>query len=400
MNIKLFLFSLAVTSFAFAWAPVSTQAATVNPYQGRLVKSPSSSAVYYVGIDQKRHAFPNQKIYFSWYANFAKVEIISDFELSLYPLGENVLYRPGSRLLKIPDVPEVYAVEPGGRLRNIVSEEAAISLFGQNWSKKVDDIDISFFFDYEIEGVVDIVNGKAVFPRGTLVNFDGSNYVVDKRSDGIFVLRPVTADAWIANRFDLMERQTIVDPALREFFEIGLPVATAEPYYSCPSCPSRYYGRDSVAQTFPTRSLNYKYGLDVPFNWAVRFPEDTNQVTEVIEFETAVLERSFSVYRFKASDYGGELSALIAEHVEAADPDTIAFRGASLFLPEGVDLITHVPEDRDVEAPGYIYWDHFVVRGDNFYQLRFYVQEHLLSASADLIDVMMRTYQINPSVVD
>lgn len=389
---------LRISFAALFLLPLAALAA--NPYDGRLVKSESSSAVYYVGIDNKRHAFPNQKIYFSWFPNFAKVEIISDFELSLYPLGENVLYRPGSRLIKIPDVPEVYAVEPGGRLRNIVSEQAAIALFGTNWSKKVDDIDISFFFDYEIDGVIDVVNEKAVFPRGTLVNFDGSNYVVDKRTDGIFTLRAVTASAWQENRFDLLERQTLADPALREFFEIGLPVTTAEPSYNCPSCPASLFFRDSVALTSLAVSDNGKYRLQLPLGWSAGFPADGGLiVTQSQQFEEGGLERSFRVYRVPAADYEESLQVFIDDGLYTHLSSATVYEGSGLFLNEGYDVVIRadavLPQTEDT-----IEWNHYLARGDSFYRLQFTVPAHRLSASVDLIEIMLSSYRIDPTILD
>lgn len=392
---KLFL-AFAACIIAVVLSPSAIQAAG-NPYQGRLVKSPSSTAVYYVGLDQKRHAFPNQKVYFSWYPNFSDVEIISDFELSLYPLGENVLYRPGARLIKIPDVSEVYAVLPGGRLRNVVSEEAAISLYGPNWAKKVDDIDISFFFDYEIEGVIDVVNEHAVFPQGTLVNFDGSNYLVDKRTDGIFTLRPVTPTAFTLNRFELLERQIISDPSLREFFEIGLPVTTAEPAYSCPSCPSSYFQRDSIAQTIRAASPNQKYRFDLPTAWGAAFPVDGDMVSQALEIEARDIARSFSVYRYRAADYEGLVQNIIDEQMLEYGGAEVVYEGPSLFSAEGYDTVVMIADAFENDV--LVYWNRYLVKGDDMYHLQFATPGHQLYASVDVLETFLRTFQVDQTIL-
>lgn len=118
---------------------------------GLLVKAASNPAVYYCGADGKRHAFPNQRIYDSWYVgDFAGVVTVSDEELAKIRLGRNVTYRPGVRLVKIQTDPKVYAVDADGVLRWVPSEETARLLYGDNWNQKVDDVPDAFFADYEI----------------------------------------------------------------------------------------------------------------------------------------------------------------------------------------------------------------------------------------------------------
>lgn len=109
-----------------------------------------SSAVYYLGNDGKRYVFPNDKVYFSWYSDFSEVQTVSDDVLAPYSLGGNVTYRPGTHLVKIQSDPKVYAVDKGGVLRWINSESAAITIFGSNWNKQVDDIPDAFFINYTI----------------------------------------------------------------------------------------------------------------------------------------------------------------------------------------------------------------------------------------------------------
>ncbi len=116
---------------------------------GSLVKA-ESAAVYYLGEDGKRYVFPNDKIYFSWYADWSQVVRITEDELASYPIGGNVTYRPGTRLVKIQSDPKVYAVGKGGALRWINNETAAIALYGADWKLKVDDLSDSFFVNYSI----------------------------------------------------------------------------------------------------------------------------------------------------------------------------------------------------------------------------------------------------------
>lgn len=114
---------------------------------GTLIKA-STPAVYYVGADGKRYVFPNDKTYFTWYADFSRVTAVTDQELASYAIGGNVTYRPGVKLVKIQSDPKVYAVDKGGALRWLKTEAAAIALYGSGWSKQVDDMPDSFFVNY------------------------------------------------------------------------------------------------------------------------------------------------------------------------------------------------------------------------------------------------------------
>ena len=115
---------------------------------GSLVKSASSTAVYYCGANGKRYVFPNDRIYFTWYEDFKTVTTITNEALAAIPLGGNVTYRPGSKMVKIESLPNVYAVEQGGVLRWIKSPDVAESLYGKDWRKKVDDLSDAFFGNY------------------------------------------------------------------------------------------------------------------------------------------------------------------------------------------------------------------------------------------------------------
>ena len=126
----------------FALSASSVHAASA----GDLVKLPddgdtstvTDSAVYYIGDDGKRYVFPNAQTYFTWYENFDTVIEISQGELASFIIGGNITYRPGTRLIKITSVPDVYAVEPTGILRHIGSEAIAFALYGSDWSKRID----------------------------------------------------------------------------------------------------------------------------------------------------------------------------------------------------------------------------------------------------------------------
>lgn len=132
---------IVAAAFFAALLPSAASAA------GTLIKG-STPAVYYVD-EGKRYVFPNDKVYFTWYQGFDEVQTVSAETLASYPIGGNVTYRPGLKLVKIQSDPRVYAVGAGGRLRWITSEQAAVALYGADWNRKVDDISDAFFFTYK-----------------------------------------------------------------------------------------------------------------------------------------------------------------------------------------------------------------------------------------------------------
>lgn len=116
---------------------------------GSLVKSSINSSVYYL-VDGGRYAFPNEKVFFSWYGDFSSVATISGAELASYPLTGNVTYRPGLWLIKIRTDERVYAVSRYGVLHWVATEQVASALYGTKWSTKVHDISDTFFINYKI----------------------------------------------------------------------------------------------------------------------------------------------------------------------------------------------------------------------------------------------------------
>lgn len=154
----------ALTAQAVVAAPVPEPAPEPTPTPvpelplaaGTLIKLPSDgnasttfdSAVYAVGSDGKRHAFPAESVFFSWFADFSGVQVVSPEKMASYSLGKNVTIRPGTKLIKIQTDPKTYAVAAGGTLRWIPSEAIAISLFGTDWATKVVDVADTFFGNY------------------------------------------------------------------------------------------------------------------------------------------------------------------------------------------------------------------------------------------------------------
>jgi hypothetical protein len=139
---------------------------------GSLIKA-SGPAVYYVGADELRYVFPNDRIFFSWYSGFGGVVTVSDSELAAFRIGGNVTYRPGTRLVKIQSDPKVYAVAKGGVLRWMKTEAAASAIFGSGWNKLVDDLSDSFFVNYTVGADISSSDDyDAAAEQGSALNID------------------------------------------------------------------------------------------------------------------------------------------------------------------------------------------------------------------------------------
>lgn len=128
--------------------PLAAGAATTSAFDsGDLIKG-SGSTVYYFAANGKRFVFPNEKTYFTWYRDFSTVKQIPDGQLSTIPLGGNVTYRPGRKMVKITTDPRVYVVDQGGFLRHVSSEQLAQTLYGISWKNNIDDVPDAFFTNY------------------------------------------------------------------------------------------------------------------------------------------------------------------------------------------------------------------------------------------------------------
>lgn len=109
------------------------------------------SAVYYIGRDGRRHAFPNSRVYASWYQDFSQVRVVTLDTLSRIPLGANITYRPGVTMVKFTTDNKVYLHVGNRHLRWVASEAAARDLFGPDWNRHIDDISDVFYTDYLID---------------------------------------------------------------------------------------------------------------------------------------------------------------------------------------------------------------------------------------------------------
>lgn len=186
---------------------------------GSLIQAQGSNAVYYIGSDEKRYVFPNSATYFTWYEDFSQVIVVGPETLANYQIGGNITYRPGTRLIKIQSDPRVFAVEPGGELVWIATEETARSLYGENWNTRIDDVPVTFFTDYTDTGRV---ASATEHPLGTIISPNGTDrYVVGYENDQV-VQRLITDNGFTANRY---QEKYITTPALPLTYPVGSEVS-------------------------------------------------------------------------------------------------------------------------------------------------------------------------------
>jgi hypothetical protein len=187
-------FVFAIVAISLMGMPVHTaKAATVSA--GSLIKA-SGAAVYYYASNGKRFVFPNEKTYKTWFNDFSSVVTITDAELAAIQIGGNIVYRPGTRLVKITTDPKVYAVSARGTLHWITSETLANQLYGATWNQMIDDVSDAFFTNYTYGA--DITS--AVHPNGAQIKYAGSAniYVIEGGEKRLIA----DAAAYSANRFN------------------------------------------------------------------------------------------------------------------------------------------------------------------------------------------------------
>lgn len=151
---------------------------------GALVKG-NGPAVYYVSDDRTRHVFPSEAVFDSWYAGTGiSVKNVPESQLSVLPLGDNMVFKPGVKLIKITTDPKVYAVSRYGVIHWVTSESLAATVYGADWRRSVMDVPDVYFVDYKVGTPIIIPEeydpqkemASAVSPQA---NFDMSDNVGD-----------------------------------------------------------------------------------------------------------------------------------------------------------------------------------------------------------------------------
>lgn len=115
------------------------------------------TAVYYYGVDGKRHAFPNEAAFTTWFTDFDDLVVLSSAAMADITLGRNVTYRPGVKLVQF-STSAVYAVSYNGILRPIANGEIAEAIFGSDWTSEIAGVNDVFYGNYRIGSTIDSSN--------------------------------------------------------------------------------------------------------------------------------------------------------------------------------------------------------------------------------------------------
>lgn len=106
--------------------------------------------IYYMAGNGERYVFPNEGTLRSWFTKTKEIKEASLEELYEIPLGGNVFYRPGSRILQTPSDFNYYYVNLNGVLNPFGSEKVIEEIYGSNWKYNVDEIENYYFTNYKI----------------------------------------------------------------------------------------------------------------------------------------------------------------------------------------------------------------------------------------------------------
>ena len=104
------------------------------------------ASVYWFTGGYKR-PFPNEKTFMSWFPAFNRVGIkrVMKDEISFLAWGPSMPYKPGTRMVKVPDDAKTYNIQADGTVCHVKDEADAAKLFGKTWNKSIDDMAVSQF---------------------------------------------------------------------------------------------------------------------------------------------------------------------------------------------------------------------------------------------------------------
>lgn len=175
-------------------APIEPQAelpAEINV--GDVLKSEDSSALYYIGPDGKRHLFPTEFEYLSWYPDYSNVKTVNTKDLNSILKGGDVYIRPGTYLIKSPSSPRVYEVLPGAVLNWVTSERIAIDLYGAKWQTRLVELASTSFDKYVIDGDLKTIQ----YTNGHVISYyNGKNYLIDDNKKC-----QISSDVFVKSRY-------------------------------------------------------------------------------------------------------------------------------------------------------------------------------------------------------
>ncbi|MFA5029313.1 MAG: hypothetical protein WC518_01005 [Patescibacteria group bacterium] len=186
---------------------VTAPALAYYPSDGDLIKIRNNPSVYYVDANDRRHLFPTESTFFSWYTGSWKnqsVITVSESEFNQLLVGKNVTVRPGYALVRFGSSLKMYAVLPNGRLCR------APAHYGNYQYNRALVIPAGFESSYYNDGVCDITSNQKL-PDGTLLRYKNSfdTYYIQNGQK-----RLVTDSGFTSNNFRFESVILDVDPSM------------------------------------------------------------------------------------------------------------------------------------------------------------------------------------------
>ena len=195
--IAIFVFALLMSPIGIYGKNISWAQSSANTLSGKVIKIKGFQSLYYIGSDNKRYVFPNEKTYYSWYNDFSNVTEINPEDISNVALAGNVQYKPGALLLKIQTDPKVYAVSSNGVIRWVKTENIAKQLYSDKWNLLVDDVPDAFFANYVV--------GTPIAANDEYDPADEEDSVITI-NDNIYIKASVVAKSRFNDNLDLCEK--------------------------------------------------------------------------------------------------------------------------------------------------------------------------------------------------
>jgi len=185
MKIKIkstILIIIVVITAIFAYP---NTASAMDYKTGDIVTAGNNSIVYYIASDSHKYSFPNESIFLTWYKDFSGIKKISTRDMIRIPSAKTQMtIKPGVKLVKFPNSPKVYVVEPGALLRWLKSEKVAGWYYGKNWNEEIITLDLGQFKNYTFGQDLDI--GDQFSKTRAVVSVYDANAELENREVLIF----------------------------------------------------------------------------------------------------------------------------------------------------------------------------------------------------------------------
>lgn len=123
-----------------------------------VIKSQGLGFLYWRGSNGNRFSFPTEDVFLSWFpASQFRPAIfnLTDAQVVAIPLAGSVLYKAGTRLIKLSSDPKIFAVGNNGSIHWIPSEGTIEKIFGYYWRNILVTIPDVLFVNYSVGRVIE-----------------------------------------------------------------------------------------------------------------------------------------------------------------------------------------------------------------------------------------------------